>query len=280
MRITMAGGDSRMITAGQLLQKAGYNCAGFGFGERDTGFPLIEHHKITEALAQTDAVILPLPCQRDGYLNTPFTDKRYLLADVFAAKGPETIVLGGLLPTEGKNFIDYSLREDFRIKNAVPTAEGAISLAMSSMDRTLFGAKAVVVGYGRIGKYLSLLLKSMSASVTVVARSLHSRATAEINGLTAVGFDDFGASLTEAQVVFNTVPHLVITEKEIAVMKEGCLLIDLASLPGGVDEGAAQSYGIKFLRALSLPGKVAPVTAGRIVFETVYSILRERGIAI
>lgn len=280
MKITMAGGDSRMITAGQLLQKAGYDCSCFGLGERDVGFSKIEESRIGDALAHADAVILPLPCQRKGFLNAPLTEKKYLLEDIFAAKGPETIILGGLLPTEGKNFIDYSLREDFRIKNAVPTAEGALSLAMTSLECTLFGAKAVVVGYGRIGKYLSLLLKSMSASVTVVARSLHSRATAEINGLKAVGFDETGASLTEAQVVFNTVPDLVITEKEIAVMKEDCLLIDLASLPGGVDEGAAQSYGIKFLRALSLPGKVAPITAGRIVFETVDSILRERGMVI
>jgi len=49
--------------------------------------------------------------------------------------------------------------------------------------------------------------------------------------------------------------------------------------PSGVDLEAAQGLGVKVIWALSLPGKVAPVTAGRAIQQTVYHILQEVGIS-
>ena len=45
----------------------------------------------------------------------------------------------------------------------------------------------------------------------------------------------------------------------------------------GVDFEAARLLGKNVIWALSLPGKVAPVTAGRIIYETVMNILEEQG---
>ncbi len=280
MKITIAGGDLRMLTVGSLLSELGYACDGFGFGERIKDFPSITPSSPLEALENASAVILPLPCEKDGFLNTPFSSSRILLEDIFSSADEDTLFIGGRLSKSGERYIDYSEREDFKIKNAVPTAEGAVALAMKELDTTLYGSNAVVVGYGRIGKYLSAILRDLGASVTVLARSLESRAYAESNRIRAVGFDKIQAPLSESDVVFNTVPTIVIGERELALMKPGSLLIDLASLPGGVDENAARNYGMNFLRALSLPGKVAPTTAGRIVFETVRSILLEKGVTV
>jgi len=44
-----------------------------------------------------------------------------------------------------------------------------------------------------------------------------------------------------------------------------------------VDFDAASRLGVKVIWALSLPGKVAPVTSGEIIAETVLNILSERG---
>ena len=52
-------------------------------------------------------------------------------------------------------------------------------------------------------------------------------------------------------------------------------MIDLASLPGGVDFSAAQELGLKAVQALSLPGKTAPESAAEIIKQTVYTILEE-----
>ena len=53
-------------------------------------------------------------------------------------------------------------------------------------------------------------------------------------------------------------------------------MIDLASKPGGVDFEAAKRLGVRVIWALSLPGKVAPITAGEIIKDTVLNILKER----
>lgn len=46
----------------------------------------------------------------------------------------------------------------------------------------------------------------------------------------------------------------------------------------GVDLEAATQLGVKVIWALSLPGKVAPVTSGRIIRDTIFNILNELGV--
>ena len=82
--------------------------------------------------------------------------------------------------------------------------------------------------------------------------------------------DDF---LCGYDLVVNTVPSRVLGEERLARLRPGCLVIDLASKPGGVDMEAASRLGVPVVWALSLPGKVAPVTSGRIIRDTVYHIL-------
>jgi len=63
--------------------------------------------------------------------------------------------------------------------------------------------------------------------------------------------------------------------EELEDVKLDCLILDLASKPGGVDLGAAGKLGLTVIWALSLPDKVAPVTAGAAIRDTVYNMLRE-----
>ena len=79
-------------------------------------------------------------------------------------------------------------------------------------------------------------------------------------------------------LVVNTVPARVLSEKELRDLKPGCLVIDLASKPGGVDFEAATRLGVRAIWALSLPGKVAPVSAGRAIKNTIYNMLSELGV--
>lgn len=55
-----------------------------------------------------------------------------------------------------------------------------------------------------------------------------------------------------------------------------CKPFHVAPKPCGADFEAASKCGIKVIWALSLPAKTAPVTAGKIVAETVENILSER----
>ena len=47
--------------------------------------------------------------------------------------------------------------------------------------------------------------------------------------------------------------------------------------PSGVDFEAADALGLTVIWALSLPGKVAPATAGAAIKSTIYNMLREQG---
>ena len=76
-------------------------------------------------------------------------------------------------------------------------------------------------------------------------------------------------------LVVNTVPSMVLREAELADMKPDALIIDMASKPGGVDTQAAARLNRKVVRALALPGKTAPVTAGGIIKDTIYNMLQE-----
>lgn len=281
MRLTIAGGDARMITVAELFIKNGCECYVFGFDEHIDNKIGIEYtNDIAQAIKCSSAVILPFPCQKDGFLNTPFSSRRTEIENILSLGKENTLFLGGRLPKTGKNIIDYSKQEDFLLRNAVPTAEGAVALAFQMMDSTIQGAEITVVGFGRIGNYLSKILHSLGAKVTVVARSAKSRTLAEISGVCAVGFEDFEAPLSRADMVFNTVPFKVIGEKELVAIRSGTAIIDLASLPGGADENECLKHKVLLIRALGLPGKVAPKTAGKAVFETVLRILKDRGIAI
>ena len=281
MRLTIAGGDRRMITAAECFAERGAECTLLGFDKYGEKPPRLEFtDDVVRAVKGADAVLLPFPCLKDGFLNTPFSARRIEPESLFESGGESVLFLGGRLPFRRENLIDYSEQENFLLRNAVPTAEGAVALAMQMMDTTLQGSEITVLGYGRIGSYLSAILHRLGAKVTAVARSAKSRTLAEISGVCAVGFEDIEAPLSCADMVFNTVPSKVLGERELSAMGPGTAIIDLASLPGGADEAECAKHKILLVRALGLPGKVAPKTAGKAVFETAIRLLSDRGILI
>ena len=92
---------------------------------------------------------------------------------------------------------------------------------------------------------------------------------ASTEGLTAYALDSLGAQAHSWDVLFNTVPSRVITEEILAAMKKDAVIIELASLPGGVDLHGAAKHGIHMITASGLPGKYSPQSAGRIIADTV-----------
>ena len=162
--------------------------------------------------------------------------------------------------------------------NAVPTAEGAIQIAMEQTDVTLHGLRALVIGYGRIGSILAAKLAALGVLVTVSARSCRDTARIEAAGLQSADTRHLTDVLSDFPLVFNTVPAAVLGAAELSKLPPKALIIDLASQPGGIDLSAVPPDGVRVIHALSLPGKVAPVTASIAVRDTIYAILSEEGI--
>lgn len=276
------GGDKRQLFLAESLLKDGFNVLLAGFGKlREQGF---ENLSGTDAaILYSDAVILPLPSVRaDKSVNAPMSERSIFFSDgalsvmktkpVFAAMRDRLLRAYPLL--DGGEVFDYAARDDFAVLNAVPTAEGAVELAMREYEGTIFGSSALVVGFGRIGKILARMLRSLGATVTVCARK-----PSDFAYIAALGYK---AKHTNAlsyvhgyDLVFNTVPAMIFDETLLKNTDKSALIIDLASLPGGVDFESARKLGIDAHRALSLPGKCSPKTAGEIIKKTVFSIIEE-----
>lgn len=273
-RILIIGGDSRTEYLMRSLAEEGFDVKRF-----DAAVPL------KSAVESCDAVILGLPASKDDKtVDASDLPESILLKDLFHIMGRNRLLLAGKMSDGVKavadvfsvRWVDYFLREELEILNAVPTCEGAVQIAMEELPITLFGSNAVVTGFGKVGEPLARLLHSMGANVTVCARRPAQRAKARSMGLRAVDFSYLGECMADADVVFNTVPQKIINRDSL-ILSGKALIIDLASKPGGVDMEAARDLGVKVIWALGLPGKVAPVTSGNIIKETILSIINELG---
>ena len=276
------GGDRRQAALAESIAKDGFSVYAWGFDH----LPLedaVRQATLEEIAERCMIIVLPLPVTADGKtLNAPYAEEALPLDDSFAALMRHREVYGGqvaklLSTSELWNVMDvndYFTREEFMVRNAAATSEGAIEIAMREYDRTICGSKCLVAGFGRIGKALSWMLRGMGASVSVSARKPADLAWIEIYGYTPVKSDELcrGESY---DIIFNTVPAKVFTEKVLAGVSPSTLVIDLASLPGGVDFDAAEKRGIRAVHALSLPGKTAPRAAGEIIKNTIYTMMEE-----
>ncbi len=276
------GGDLRSAYLAGALAADGCRVISSGFDGTELPACVTACTNPTQAIALADCIILPLPVSTDGInVNAPFSRMPIPLESVIQAVRDDQLLLGGQigdslrrdLALRGLASRDYFNREELAVLNAVPTAEGAIQLAMEELPITLAGSRCLVTGYGRCARVLARLLVALDAHVTVAARRCSDRAWAEAQGCTAIELSKMTARRYD--VIFNTVPHKIFTREVLESLDSGTLLIDLASRPGGVDFSAASQLRLKTIWALSLPGRVAPKTAGGIIKQTVLNMIKE-----
>ncbi len=285
--IAVLGGDKRMDFAARELVKLGFDVREWGrsVGDDATVFSKNAHKWFSDV----DALMLPLPTSLDGtHLCTPLLKgEEGLRMETLFCAAPDKVWLVGRLgealrlraDREGIRWIDYFDSEILQLKNALPTAEGAIEIAMRELPIVLDGTKVAVIGYGRIGEVLSHKLKALGADVTVYARRPTVCERAKLLGLFAkqiipstTGESDLAFDAS-TRVIFNTVPSRLLTHTVLQALPRNCIIIDLASAPGGVDMTAAKEFGLRSIWATALPGKCAPESAGIILGETIHSIL-------
>ena len=275
-RIAVIGGDARQMWLAQALLRSGFRvrCAEVpGMDDEPGG--------LYDALDGAQAVALPMPAlTQDGRIRS----ERSAGIDVDAVAQsltPGAVVFGGglsrvraLLEARGLRVFDYLDDEALTIENAVPSAEGALEIAMRELPVTLCGSRCLVVGYGRIGKALSARLHALHARVTVSARRPADRAAIESAGLRADRTGSYLHDLAQYDCIFNTVPAPVLREEHLRALRPDCLLIDLASGSGGLAENAPPA--LHYIHALGLPGRCAPKTAAEALKTMILRTLAEQ----
>lgn len=287
MNVWVVGGDMRQAKLAALLAEDGHTVHTYALErvEEPDPAPIMEDSLKDAVLA--DCVVLPLPAAGEpGRLNAPLSERKPLLLEVLDHLRPGQVVCAGKVDAALKalaaerelKLFDYFAREELAVANAVPTAEGAVQIAMEELPITLHGARVLVLGFGRLGKLTAHRFASLGAKVTIAARKYADLAWGEAYGYSAEHIGRLDGWLCGYDLVVNTVPVKVLDGGRLADLRPGCLVIDLASKPGGVDMDAAAQLGVKVIWALSLPGKVAPVTSGKIIRDTIYNILNELGV--
>ena len=74
------------------------------------------------------------------------------------------------IESAGLRAADYAAEETFALRNAVPTAEGAIQIAMQELPVVLHGLPCLILGAGRVSRALQTRLRALGTAVTVAAR--------------------------------------------------------------------------------------------------------------
>ena len=279
-KIAIIGGDLRIIKLAEMLVKDGNEIYTFGI---DNVEGTIQCENIKKALKNVEIVIGPIPFSSNGTtINMPFSDKSLSVRELMHAMNAKILIAGGIAPEvyelandEYIEIIDIMKREELAVLNTIATAEGTIQVAFENTNKILHGSKVLILGFGRIGKVLARKLSGLSVQVTCAARKDEDLAWIEAYGHKSTNINNIGENLKQYDIIINTVPHMVLTEERLQYVKKDALLIDLASNPGGIDKKIVKDLNLKFVWALSLPGKVAPTTSAEFIKETIYNILKE-----
>jgi len=203
------------------------------------------------------------------------TDARFVcLRTLLEAEGHRIVPPGQAdvtVPPPWEPGAAYARSESYLVANAGLTAEGAAVLLAEEM--TLAGAEVLVLGFGRVGKLCAMTLRSAGAHVTVAARSAAQRSWAGAMGFHALDTGELSGALGGFAAAVNTVPALLLDEKRLAELPEGCVLLELASVPGGIDAAAARERSLRYIRAPGLPGTYAPERAAAILRNALFETL-------
>ena len=154
--ILIAGGDMRQLYCAAKLSGE-FEVAVLGF-DKDTVPDDLSLNLINATAAYSfDCAILPVPpLTDDNAVFTPCSTHKITAELLKKLLKPSAVVFAGKVNQTLRNIlpehevIDYMLSEELNLKNAVPTAEGAIQLALEEMHATLNSADVLIVGMGRI----------------------------------------------------------------------------------------------------------------------------------
>jgi len=271
MNFFVLGGDRRNLELSNLLVSEGENVSTYAVEGEEKYLT----NNLEEAMNNADAIMLGIPYSRDGEtLNgTLKVSITYLVNHI----KQNQIIYGGVFDDDfilkvqnrGAKCVDFMKLEEFAILNTIPTVEGAIEIAIKNTDITLHDANVLVVGYGRIGKLLSKILKDMGANVTVSARKSEDFAWIRTYGYNKLEYKDLINNIEKYEIVFNTVPYMIFDDIELDKVNKDSLIIDLASKPGGINFDYANRLGLNCIWALGLPGKVACRSAAKYMIQII-----------
>lgn len=282
--ISVVGGDLRIVKLIEMLNADGYEVYTYGLENSEDILNLESVEMcptLKDAVSHSKVVVGPIPLSSDRKnLSAPFSRNNIDLDEFVEAIKGKYLISGNImikdkLDSNNIQCTDLLKREEFSVLNAIATAEGTIQIAMEETQKTVHGTKTLVMGFGRVGKVLAKMLHGIGAEVSCEARKDEDIAWIKAYGYEPIRLEELNDNLGKYDIIINTIPFQILDKERLELLKKDVVIIDLASNPGGVDRKIAREKGLKVIWALSLPGKVAPLTSAEFIKETLYHILIE-----
>lgn len=282
----LIGGDHRQIEVIKKFSELDASVHLIGFDELQHPYIGVKKMELEPSVFRNiDVLILPpVGTDDEGRVESVFTSKLLVLEDSHIEMLPKhaRVVTGMAKPYLKQLCADRQIelielfeRDDVAIYNSIPTAEGALMMAIQHTEITIHSSRCMVLGMGRTGLTLARVLQGIGAHVRVGVRKSVDYARAMEMGINPFYVKDLAREASDVDLIFNTIPTMIVTANVIAQIPLQAVIIDLASKPGGTDFRFAERRGIKALLAPGLPGIVAPKTAGQIIANTLCQVLME-----
>ncbi len=281
--IAVLGGDDRELVLIPQLVRLGAEVRVAGISKLAGDKDVRCYERVEEAVRSAGFVIIPMSgIDERGLIRAKYgvqplflnwETMRSFRDDCVLIAGVARPLLKELVTQRGLKLIELTEMDEVAILNSIPSAEGAIQMAMGATDRTIHGSRSLVLGFGRCGMTLARMLAAMGAKTLVVARRPRDLARVQEMGMEQLTYEQLPGCIGEADIIFNTVPSLVLDRELLARTNPSVYICDIASAPGGVDFVAAKELGRKAELAPGLPGKVAPRTAGLILTRVIPGII-------
>lgn len=272
-KIVVAGGDMRQVFLAEILSSKGYQVAACGLCGRTDDHRIRRADTLKEALEDADVVAAPVPFFSAGKISGKYQISDMDVETLLREMPENGILFGGNIPSDvGKRFRDrgvtvYDMMKDeyVAMQNTAATAEGAIAEAIKRSPRNLSKSRCMVLGYGRCGSTLALLLRGFSCHLTVVERDAARAAGASVLADRVLTGQGLAEEIGDAEFIFNTVPEKILNREELLRVKKSAWIFDLASSPGGADYTAASELSLNVMPLPGLPGKYSPETSAEIL---------------
>ncbi|WP_350345010.1 dipicolinate synthase subunit DpsA [Proteinivorax tanatarense] len=281
--IHLIGGDDRELYLSESLKSKGYTLRLWGFENK--GFDKFNLETINKAIKPSDQILFPMSGTNEhGVVKGKYSKVPIVIDESFFLQLPNntTICIGWARQW----FLDLAQKyrcavkqvandDELAILNSIPSAEGAIQMAIENSEITIHGSKVLVIGFGRCGITLARKLYGLGAKITIVTRNPVNLARAFEMGFESIHPNQANSYYNNAEIIFNTAPTMVLTKNELDLLKKVEVIIDIASSPGGVDFAYSKKIGVKALLAPGLPGVIAPKTAGKMLGKVLPKFLKE-----
>lgn len=280
-RIVVAGGDLRQVWLAQILSFRGFQVTACGLCRSVEDEKIREEDSLRKALQGAVSVAAPVPFLRDGKMTgngqVPDMDVKTLLSGM--SRG--SVLFGGNIPGDARERFRaagiraYDMMEDEQVamRNTVATAEGAIAEAVSRSTCNLSGSRCMILGYGRCGSTLALLLRGFACRLSIVETDPARAAAASILAERVLSPMELEENIGDETFIFNTVPEMILNGEVLRCVKKTAWIFDLASAPGGADRQAAEALDLNLTALPGLPGRFSPETSAEILADYICSVL-------